>query len=99
VFLLGHWKNYEELEESLSMPELMTTLEAMHKKEERDKEFQASLQNVTLETKTEEGKSFEDIQRKAAGIETSADDIVSLQGQFAAQAGFGIGMGLGYNKI
>ena len=99
MFLLGHWKNYEELEENLSMPELIKTLEAMHKKEERDKKFTASLQGVNLEEEPEESNSFEDIQRKVAGIETSGDDIVSLQGQFAARAGFGIGMGLGYNKI
>jgi hypothetical protein len=32
------------------------------------------------------------------GITASANDIVSLQGQMAAQAGFGIGAGLGYER-
>jgi hypothetical protein len=30
------------------------------------------------------------------GINASEDDIVSLQGQFADETGFGIGAGLGY---
>jgi len=32
------------------------------------------------------------------GINANADDVVSLQGQFASEAGFGVGMGLGYVK-
>lgn len=71
----------------------------MSKKEERDRKFQASLKGVQLEEQEEEGKSFEDVRRQAAGIETSGDDIVSLQGSFAKEAGFGIGMGLGYTKV
>ena len=100
VFLLGHWKNYEELEENLSMPELISTLEAIKKKEHADRKFAASLKGVDIgefETKTG-GSSFDDIRLRAAGINASANDVVSLQGQFAAEAGFGIGAGLGYSK-
>ncbi len=32
------------------------------------------------------------------GITADASDVVSLQGQFASDAGFGIGAGLGYKK-
>jgi hypothetical protein len=35
---------------------------------------------------------------RAAGIHANPNDVVSLQGRFAAQAGFGIGEGLGYVK-
>jgi hypothetical protein len=35
----------------------------------------------------------------SGGSATSADDITSLQGPNAAKAGFGIGMGLDYERI
>lgn len=81
------------------MPELTSTLKAMHSREERQQKFAASLQGVSLDEKTEEGTSFDDVKRRALGIETSGDDVVSLQGQFAREAGFGVGMGLGYTKV
>ena len=82
------------------MPELLTTLEAIRKKDHNDKKFQASLKGVDIgEYETEEkGPKFEDIRLKAAGINATSDDVVSLQGVFAAEAGFGIGAGLGYSK-
>ena len=99
VFLLGHWKNYEELEENLSMPELIQTLKAIKKSELEERKFLAALQGKDLgDEQEEQGKTFDDIRRKALGIDSSADDITSLRGEFAAEAGFGIGMGLGYSK-
>lgn len=80
------------------MPELIKTLEAMHKVEERDRKFQASLQGINLEEEEKEGPTFEDIKRRALGIDASGDDVLSLQGQFAQEAGFGVGAGLGYSK-
>lgn len=81
------------------MPELIETVKAMHKTEDEKRKFLASLQGINLhEDQQQEGSTFEDIQRRAMGINASADDIVSLQGDFAAQAGFGIGMGIGYSK-
>ena len=82
------------------MPELIATLEAMKKKEHSDKKFQASLKGVDIgEYETEKkGSSFDDIRLRAAGIDTTVDDVVSLQGSFAAEAGFGIGAGLGYSR-
>jgi hypothetical protein len=82
------------------MPELILTLKAIKKSEEEERKFLAALQGKNLDDDEEkrEGPSFEDIQRRVLGIETNKDDIVSLQGSFAAQAGFGIGAGLGYSK-
>ena len=80
------------------MPELIQTLKAMQKQKEEERKFTASLQGVNLEESKEEGPSFEDIRRKALGINANGDDIVSLQGQFAAESGFGIDLGLGYTK-
>lgn len=82
------------------MPELIATLEAMKKKEHSDKKFQASLKGVDIgEYETEErgGSKFDDMRLKAAGINATSNDVVSLQGRFAAEAGFGIGAGLGYS--
>ena len=88
------------MEENLSMPELLQTLESMHKKEHSQRKFTASLKGIQLDDEVEEKKSktFDDVKRKALGINASGDDVVSLQGSFAQDAGFGIGMGLGYSK-
>jgi hypothetical protein len=83
------------------MPELIATLQALKKREHDARKFQASLKGVDLGEYNDEekkGSSFEEIELRAAGITTSPDDVVSLQGRFAAQAGFGIGEGLGYAK-
>jgi len=98
VFLLGNWKNYEELEESLSMPELIQTFKSMQKTEEEKRKFLAMLQGINLEEDKKEGPTFEDVRRKALGINASGDDVLSLQGPFAKESGFGIGAGLGYSK-
>lgn len=81
------------------MPELLHTIENMQEKEKENRIFLASMQGVDLrDDEKKESKTFDDVRRKAYGIKASGDDIVSLQGQFAAEAGFGIGMGLGYSK-
>jgi hypothetical protein len=99
VFLIGNYKNYEELEDSLSMPELIQTFKSMQKSESEKRKFLAAIQGVELDSAEEEqSKSFEDVRRRALGITADASDVVSLQGQFASEAGFGIGAGLGYKK-
>ena len=81
------------------MPELVQTFQAMQKTEEEKRKFLAMLQGVDLnEGQEENGSSFEDVRRRAMGINASGDDIVSLQGSLAAESGFGIGAGLGYFK-
>ena len=54
VFLLGHWKNFEELEENLSIDELNAVLNASRKKEEREMRFLAAVNGVDLEDKEQE---------------------------------------------
>ena len=43
VFLLGIWKDYQDLEESLSMPELMTTLSSKRELDYEEKKFLAAI--------------------------------------------------------
>jgi N-acetylglucosamine kinase-like BadF-type ATPase len=82
------------------MPELIQTLKAISKKETESRKFTAGLKGINLEGEEEKENSstFEDIRRRALGIDASSDDVVSLQGEFAVEAGFGIGAGLGYVK-
>ena len=82
------------------MPELIQTLKAISKKETESRKFTASLKGINLEDdgEKENSSTFEDVRRRALGIQASGDDVVSLQGQFAAESGFGIGVGLGYVK-
>lgn len=81
------------------MPELIQTFKSMQKSESEKRKFLASIQGIELDGgEQEEDKSFEDVRRKALGITADASDVVSLQGQFASEAGFGIGAGLGYKK-
>jgi translation initiation factor 1 (eIF-1/SUI1) len=80
------------------MPELIQTFKSMQKSESEKRKFLAAIQGVELDGAEEESKSFEDVKRKALGITADASDVVSLQGQFASEAGFGIGAGLGYKK-
>ncbi len=82
------------------MPELVQTFKSMQKSESDKRKFLAMLQGIDIgqEQQEEEGPTFEDIQRRAQGINAAPDDVLALQGSFAAQAGFGINMGLGYQK-
>ncbi len=80
------------------MPELINTLKALKKKDHEDKKFFASLKGVEIGDYQEDGNkgsSFEEIELRAAGIYAIPNDVVSLQGRFAAQAGFGIGQRAG----
>jgi len=80
------------------MPELIQTLKAISKKETESRKFTASLKGISLEDDEEKENSstFEDVRRRALGIQASGDDVVSLQGELATESGFGIGAGLGY---
>jgi hypothetical protein len=82
------------------MPELIQTLKAISKKETESRKFTASLKGINLENDEEKENSstFEDVRRRALGIQASGDDVVSLQGELASESGFGIGAGLGYVK-
>lgn len=48
MFLLGNWKSYEELEEELSLDELLATLNAYRDQKREEQKFLAALQGVDL---------------------------------------------------
>lgn len=98
LFLLGIWKDYEELENSLSMPELTSTLEIKRELDYSEKKFLAAIQGVDLDKQSGQKDAWEEMKARvfSGGRAADANDVVSLQGVNAQKAGFGIGMGLDY---
>ena len=101
VFLLGIWKDYDELETSLSMPELMITLSTSRELNYDEKKFLAAMQGVDLDKNAGKANAWEEMKARvfSEGKAANARDIIALQGISAQKAGFGIGMGLEYEKI
>ena len=104
VFLLGIWKDYQELETSLSMPELMATLEVIRELDYTEKKFLAAIQGVDLDKESNKDKGqreWEDMKARVFSKVKTVDgnDILALQGPNAQKAGFGIGMGLDYEDL
>lgn len=102
VFMLGIWKNYDEMEASISMPELLATLSSKRELDYQEKKFLAAIQGVDLDGEKEKGQNaWEKMKAKvfSKGATDNPDDVLSLQGANAAKAGFGIGMGLSYEKL
>jgi len=105
VFLLGIWKNFDELETSISIEELMQVLSITRELGYEEKKFMAALQGINLDEQT--GKEdaevrgqqeWENLKARVAsgGRATDSNDVLALQGVAAKQAGFGIGLGLDY---
>jgi hypothetical protein len=101
VFLLGHWKDYDELESSLSMPELTATLKAMYSAESRKNKFMASLQGVNLDSDDSNNNSekqpstLKDIQARAMARLSGDNEKASS----AVKYGFTPDMGVAYDII
>jgi len=101
VFLLGIWKDYEELEASLSMAELTETLNAKREADYAEKKFLAAMQGVDLDKHSGKEDAWEKMKAKvfSGGQAANSNDILAYQGANASKAGFGIGMGLTYEKL
>lgn len=100
VFLLGHWKDYEELESSLSMPELAATLKAMYETERRRQKFMAALQGIDIDEKIDKTideqiedrvPTIEEIQARAVARITGDKSLAG-----AISQGFTPEMGVAY---
>ena len=99
VFLLGIWKDYHELESSMSMPELIATLSSQRELAYEEKKFLAAIQGVDLDDESGKGQNeWEALKARvfSGGATSDGNDVLSLQGPKAQQLGFGIGMGLDY---
>jgi hypothetical protein len=62
---LGHWKNFEEIEENLTIKELEVILDASRKQEYARQKFAAALKGVDLDEGKSDTPTFEDIKRRA----------------------------------
>lgn len=99
VFLLGIWKDYNELESSLSLSELMAILGSKRELDYQEKKFFAAIQGVDLEGESDRGQQeWENLKARvfSRGATNDSNDVLALQGINAEKAGFGIGMGLDY---
>ena len=101
VFLLGIWKDYNELEESLSLSEIIAIISSKRELDYQEKKFFAAIQGVDLEDSSDSDrgqKEWENMKARvfSGGATNNSNDVLSLQGQNAKKAGFGIGMGLDY---
>lgn len=107
AFLLGIWKDYEELESSMSMPELLSTISFKRELDYEEKKFIAAIQGVDLDKNNRNAPSaqgqdaWEAMKAKvfSKGKTSDPNDIVSYQGSKAAKAGFGINNGLSYTNV
>lgn len=101
VFLIGIWKDYAELELSLSMPELTSTLTTKRELDYNEKKFFAAIQGVDLDKQSGKQNAWEEMKARvfSKGGTQDPNDVIALQGANAQKAGFGIGMGLSYTKI
>jgi len=82
--LLGHWKNYDELESNLSIEELIATLKASREAEKRERKFFAAIQGIDLDAEDEEKVTM---------------DIADLKGFQATNEGFGVNAGIGIMQL
>jgi hypothetical protein len=104
VFLLGIWKDYSELEESLSLSEIIAIISSKRDLDYQEKKFFAAIQGVDLEDSSDSDrgqKEWENMKARvfSRGATNDSSDVLSLQGQNAKKAGFGIGMGLDYEDL
>ena len=103
AFLLGIWKDYDQLEKSISMPELLATVSSKRELDYEEKKFLAAIQGVDLDSQAEgKGqKEWEDMKARvfSRGATSDSNDVLALQGVNAQKAGFGIGMGLDYEDL
>ena len=101
AFLIGIWKDFEDLETSLSMPELTSILEVKRESDYNNKKFMAAIQGIDLDKESGKEDAWEEMKARvfSGGKAKDANDITALQGVNAQKAGFGIGMGLGYEDL
>ena len=84
------------------MPELLAIQEAQHNQDYENKKFAAALKGVDLDEQAQSGPDpWEAMKARVAskGGTNDPNDILSLQGGAATQAGFGIGLGLEYEAL
>lgn len=98
AFLLGAWKNYDDLEISISMPELLQIISMRRELDHMEKKFLAAIQGVDIDKDKGEDK-WEEMKKRILYKGKDSNDITNLTGKRAQEAGFGIGNGLSYEEV
>lgn len=62
--LIGIWKNVDDLEENVSLPELIDILKADAEREHSQRKFAAALKGIDLDEGDEQA-TFEEVKRRA----------------------------------
>lgn len=84
------------------MPELTAILKASRDRIHETRKFNAAIQGIDLDSASDDkANAWEELKARVAskGKASDSKDILSLQGTAAAQAGFGIGMGLDFEDL
>lgn len=98
VFLIGAWENFDHLERSLCMPELLKIISVRRELDHMEKKFLAAMQGVDIDEDKQEDK-WQEMKNRILYGGKDEKDITTLTGARAVDAGFGIGMGLEYEVI
>lgn len=91
MFILGIWANFDELEESLSLPELDMILKSLRDKQNEDRKFAAAIQGIDLDKSgsSDVEKRLEQVKHNAA-VKLAGGES-ELERQELAALGFGFG--------
>jgi hypothetical protein len=83
------------------MQEITAILNIKREEDYSTKKFMAAMQGVDLDKNAKQNNAWEDMKARvySGGKTSDSRDILALQGQNAKSAGFGIGLGLDYEKI
>ena len=89
--LSGNWKNFDELEDSISYPELTAMVQAQRDRDERLMRFQAALKGINLDgDKKNEDDPVEAAKRRVrARMTGESEEVVDLKMSMGA-AGFAV---------
>lgn len=102
---LGVWLNYEQLEESLTIDELVELDKSIVRRDWKTQRMIGISVGAELPEDpygSDEEVTLQDVMDRAlgkvSGIDDSYNDIADVRGIAADQMGFGIGLGLGYEQ-
>lgn len=88
VRIPGSWSSFDQIEEALTLDELMLLYSTIHESLTSDRKFAASLKGIDLDkndSNQAESSSFDDVKRRAeARLQGVTEDQLSF-----AEAGFG----------
>lgn len=70
----GSWKNFAELEEHLSLPEILQILDSFRQLEKDRFRSQAALQGIDIDNNKNAGEDFEAVKRRALAKTTGVTE-------------------------